>query len=119
MNVSVDITDECFGRYSFTGLWSGKTVSLIEKQHRVDISDTNTNYNNGVFNLDDNIRDENSVVISNLPESEDHVSDKKYPNVDWRNEYCNVFVDSLKSRTEIIMEQTFKKISNNFQNNAW
>ena len=48
-------------------------MSNLEKQHSTSSSDTNTN--NNVINLDDNIRDENPVVISNLPESEDFVSD--------------------------------------------
>ena len=45
----------------------------LEKQHNASRSGTNTN--NSVINLDDNIEDENAVVISNLPESEDFVSD--------------------------------------------
>ena len=50
-----------------------KSMSNLEKQHSTSSSDTNTN--NNVINLDDNIRDDNSVVISNLPEPEDFVSD--------------------------------------------
>ena len=123
-----------------------------EKQHSTSSSDTNTN--NNVINLDHNIRDDNSVVISNLPESEDFVSDvnalmwtglclkvqttnvnkietkngKLKLKVELRtlkekieviknkrqlrktNEYCNVFIESFKTRTEIIMEQNFKTL---------
>ena len=129
-----------------------KSMSNLEKQHSTSSSDTNTN--NNVINLVDNIRDENSVVISNLPESEDFDSDvnaliwtglclnvqttnvnkietkngKLKLKVELRtlkekieviknkrqlrktNEYCNVFIESFKTRTEIIMEQNFKTL---------
>ena len=50
-----------------------KSMSNLEKQHNASTHGTNTN--NSVINLDDNIIDENSIVISNLPESEDFVLD--------------------------------------------
>ena len=48
-------------------------MSNLDKQHNASTHGTKTN--NSVINLDDNIIDENSIIVLNLPESEDFVSD--------------------------------------------